>query len=109
MQKLVDALIASMRVAERKVLCSTGFTNLADMSWEWDMLSKIEKQLHLRDEPKWLPSDTHSELSIDPLSTVKCVEAPSAQLHLSGRQLAEQFLINRYDHSVAISQYFFGQ
>ena len=97
MQKLVEDFVSAMRVAERKVLCTTGFKNLADMSWEWNMLSKIETQLRLRNEPKWLSQEDQCEMSIDPLSTVKCVESPNAQVHLSGRQLAEQFLINRHD------------
>jgi hypothetical protein len=91
----VDDLVGAMRIAERKLLCSTGFMNLHDMGWDWDLLAKIEKKLQLHKEVKWMTPDCQGEISIDPLSTVKCVEPPRLQSRLTGRQLAQQFLINR--------------
>jgi hypothetical protein len=82
--------------AEKNLLCCTGFMNLVDMGWEWDLLAKIEKQLQLHKEVKWMTPDCQGEISIDPLSTVKCVEPPTRQSCLTGRQLAQQFLINRF-------------
>lgn len=88
-------MVTSMRVAERKVLCSTGFQNLSDLAWEWDVLAKLERQLQLHREPKWMAPSCRDEISIDPLNTKKCFEPPSKQINLTGRQLAQHFLVNR--------------
>jgi hypothetical protein len=91
----VDDLVPAILIAEKKLLLSVGFMTLTDMGWEWDLLAKIEKQLQLDKEKKWMTPDRQGKIRLDPLCTVKCVEAPSLQSHLSGRQLAQQFLINR--------------
>jgi hypothetical protein len=91
----VDDLAATIWIAEKKVLLSVGLMTLTDMAWEWDLLAKIEKQLQLDEEKKWMTADCREEISLDPLCTVKCLQRPSLHSHLTGRQLAQQFLINR--------------
>jgi hypothetical protein len=92
MQQLVDAFTASVRIAERKLLLATGFQNLPDLGWEWDVLAKVEAQYKLRQRPKWVAQEPQAQVHVDPTDIRACFQ-PLQQL--SGRQVAEQFLINR--------------
>lgn len=94
MQAITESMVRSIHLAERKLLHTIGFKNLRLVGKDLAVFKQVEDTLNLRSRPEWSAASNQLR-DVDVLS---CAAAT-----LSPRQVAMQFMLQRYAGTAASS------